>query len=59
MKGASKLTKNDQPKSDQTSNKESESSTNGGGSTPEITARSRLSLGEYELRDSRFDPHGF
>jgi hypothetical protein len=31
MKGASKLTKKDQPKSDLTSNKESESSTNGGG----------------------------
>jgi hypothetical protein len=47
MKGASKLTKNDQPKSDLTSNKESESSTNIGGSTPKITARSRLNLGEY------------
>ena len=47
MKGTSKLTKKDQPKSDLTSNKEGESSTNGGGSTPEIALRSRQSLGEY------------
>ena len=47
MKASSKLTKKDPSKNDLTSNRESESSTNGGGSTPEITARSRLSLGEH------------
>jgi hypothetical protein len=48
MKGASKLTKKDQPESDLTANKEGErSTTNGGSGTPEITARSRQSLGEY------------
>ena len=47
MKGTSKLTKKDQPKSDLTSNKEGESSTNGGGSTPEIALRSRQSLEDY------------
>ena len=47
MKASSKLTKKDPSKNDLTSNRESESSTNSGGSTPEITARSRLSLGEH------------
>ena len=47
MKGTTKLTKKDQPKSDLTSNKEGESSTNGGGSTPEIALRSRQSLEDY------------
>jgi hypothetical protein len=48
MKGVSKLTKKDQPKSDLITNKEGESpTTNSGGRTPEITARSRQSLSEY------------
>ena len=47
MKGTTKLTKKDQPNSDLTSNKEGESSTNGGGSTPEIALRSRQSLEDY------------
>jgi hypothetical protein len=48
MKGANRLTKKDQPKSDLNGNKEGESSpTNGGNGTLEITARSRQSLSEY------------
>jgi hypothetical protein len=48
MKGANRLTKKDQPKSDLTGNKEGESSTtNGGNGTPDITARSRQSFSEY------------
>ncbi len=50
MKASSKLTKKDPSKNDLTSNRESESSTNGGGSTPEITARSRRSLREHAGR---------
>jgi hypothetical protein len=48
MKGASKLSKNEQPKGEVAAIKEIESSTtNSGSSTPEISARSRQSLGEY------------